>query len=156
MNAATSRPLPAILFGGGLAATIDIVYAVLRNWGNGRAPLWTLQSVASGWLGNNAFDGGVATGLLGLVSHYTILFVAAAIYWAASRRLTMLRTHWLLSGVIFGIAVYLFMNFVVLPLSEFPFHPKYPWDRLLEGFFSHAVGVGLPIAYACSRWSSRA
>jgi len=42
--------------------------------------------------------------------------------------------------------VYLFMNFVVLPLSAFPYHLKYPFLRLLEGFGSHAILVGLPIA----------
>jgi hypothetical protein len=144
----------AIFWGGGVAATIDIVYAVLRNWGNGRAPLWTLQSVATGWLGQRSFDGGLATGLLGLASHYAILFVAAAIYWAASRKLIVLRTQWLVPGLLFGIAVYLFMNFVVLKLSAFPFHLTYTWSRLLEGFFSHAVGVGLPIAYAAYRFTA--
>jgi hypothetical protein len=43
------------------------------------------------------------------------------------------------------------MNFVVLPVSAFPFHPKYPVMKLVEGFASHAVFVGLPIAWAAKR-----
>jgi hypothetical protein len=47
--------------------------------------------------------------------------------------------------------VYLFMNFVVLPLSAFPFTLSYTPMRLLEGFGSHALFVGVPIAIAI-RW----
>jgi len=43
-----NRSVMAVFLGGGIAATLDIVYAVLRNAGHGKAPLWTLQSVASG------------------------------------------------------------------------------------------------------------
>jgi hypothetical protein len=149
------RPGFAILVGGGIAATLDIVYAVLRNWGAGREPLWTLQSVASGWLGNGAFESGVNGGILGVVSHYGILFIAAALYFALSQRFAILRTKPLGCGLIFGVLVYLFMNFVVLPLSAFPFQLKYPWLRLLEGFASHAVFVGLPISLSIRRWTTR-
>jgi|SRR5712675_2287968 len=142
------RPVGAVLLGGGIAATCDIIYAILRNGGYGKSPLWVLQSVASGWLGNNAFESGGAGGALGLASHYAILFIAAAIYFAASRRFPVLRTQAVLCGATFGVLVYVFMNFVLLPLSAFPFHPTYPALKLLEGFFSHAVLVGLPIALA--------
>jgi hypothetical protein len=145
------RPITAILIGGGIAATFDIVYAVLRNCGNGRVPLWTLQSVASGWLGNGAFESGIAGGMLGLISHYAILFITAAIYFAISRRVPETRTQPLLCGATFGILVYLVMNFIVLPLSAFPFNPKYPPLKLLEGFVSHAVFVGLPIGWMVGR-----
>jgi hypothetical protein len=154
MNTATRyRPLTAILVGGGIAAVLDIVYAILRNGGYGKSPLWVLQSVASGWTGNGAFESGVAGGAIGLISHFAILFIAAALYWIASRRFPVLRTQWLLCGTVFGIAVYCFMNFAVLPLSAFPFNPKYPALKLLEGFASHAVFVGLPIGWAAKRWS---
>src|SRR5258707_8123666 len=79
-----------VVTGGGIAATLDIVYACVRNGGFGRSPEWVLQSVASGWLGNAAFTGGTPTALLGLASHYLILFVAAFLYLQASRRLPVL------------------------------------------------------------------
>ena len=146
-----SRPLPAILVGGGTAATLDILYACIRQAGFGRSPEWVLQSVASGLLGNAAFDSGPAGAALGLVSHYTILFVAAALYLLASQRVPVLRARPIICGALFGVMVYLFMNFVVLPLSAFPFHLAYPPMRLLEGFASHALFVGIPIALSV-RW----
>jgi hypothetical protein len=148
------NPWPAVLAGGGIAATLDIVYACIRNGMAGRDPSWVLQSVASGWFGSRAFEMGFVGSLVGLASHYAILFVAAAIYFAASTRLAVLRTRPAVCGAAFGVLVYLFMNFVVLPLSAFPFHPAPSWQRLLEGFFFHAVLVGMPIAF-CLRHRAR-
>lgn len=148
------RPMVAVLLGGSVAATLDIVYAIVRNGLRGRTPLWVLQSVASGWLGSDAFESGAIGGLIGLLSHYGILIVAAALYYAVSRHLPVLQTKALACGALFGVLVYLFMNFVVIPLSAIVFTLSYPPLRLLEGFVSHALLVGIPIALAI-RWSSR-
>lgn len=148
------RPVAGVLFGGGIAATLDLTYAILRNMGGGEPPLWTLQLVASGWLGPDSFNGGWSAGLLGLVSHYGILLVGAAVYYAASRRLPLLRSQAWACGALFGVLVYLFMNFLLLPLSAFPYHLTYPPLRLLEGLAAHAILVGIPIALAI-RWSTR-
>lgn len=145
------RPLFAVLLGGGIAATLDIVYACLSNAQYGKTPLWTLQSVASGWLGSPAFASGLAGGLIGLVSHYSILIVGAATYFAVSKRLPILRTQAVAFGAVFGALVYLFMNFVVLLLSAFPYKLSYPPLRLVEGLMSHALFVGIPIALCIRR-----
>ena len=112
-----------------------------------------LQSVASGWTGEAAFTSGTTGGIIGLLSHYGILFVAAAIYLVASRSFPILRSRAMACGILFGVLVYLFMNFVVLPLSAFPFDLSYPPLRLLEGFVSHGFLVGIPIALAIRRYS---
>ena len=132
----------AVLIGGGVAATLDIIYAIVRNGGYGKSPLWVLQSVASGWMGEGAFASGIAGGVVGLLSHYGILFVAAAIYLMASCSFPVLRSQAMACGAIF----------VVLPLSAFPFDFPYPMSRLLEGFVSHALFVGLPIALAIRKY----
>ena len=144
----------AVLVGGGAAALIDIVYACVRQAGFGRSVEWTLQSVASGWLGMDAFTSGMTGALLGLASHFLILFVAAYLYLLASRRHAFLATQAVACGALFGVGVYLFMNFVVLKISAFPFRLTYDWLRLLEGFTSHALFVGIPIALAVRKWGS--
>jgi hypothetical protein len=149
------RPFTAVLIGGCIAATFDIVYACISNAQYGKAPLWVLQSVASGWLGSAAFDSGLGGGLLGLASHYTMLIIAAAVYYWASRRVPVLRSQAVAYGALFGVLVYLFMNFVVLPLSAFPYTLSYPPRRLIEGFATHAMFVGIPIAL-CNRWLTQA
>ncbi len=150
------RPLLGVMLGGFAAATFDIIYACVRNAGFGRSPTWVLQSVASGWQGKEAFDGGIASAALGLGSHYFILLVAALIYLRVSARVPALRTRAVAFGALFGVLVYLFMNFVVLPLSAFPFKLSYPAMRLIEGFASHALFVGIPIAMAIRRFAGPA
>lgn len=148
------HPVTAVLLGGGIAATLDIVYACISNAQYGKTPLWVLQSVATGWLGKDAFASGVTGGTIGLVSHYSILFVAAAVYWMASNRFPMLRKHAIACGALFGALVYLFMNFVVLPLSAFPYKLSHPPIRLMEGLLTHALFVGIPIALCIRRWAT--
>ena len=156
MKIETQRPKSTssargILAGGLLAGLFDITYAIVWLSFRGRSPLWTLQSVASGLLGNSAFEGGVASGLLGLITHFTIATGAAITYWAATRKLEPLRRHPVPAGLAFGVLVYLFMNFVVLPVSAFPFELHYPIVTLARGFLSHALLVGLPIALCLRR-----
>ena len=147
------RATTGVLIGGGVAATLDIVYAFVMSTQAGISPTRVLQSVASGWLGKQAFDGGMPAAVLGLLSHYGILFVAAALYLAASRRFPLLRHRAVTCGLVFGVGVYLFMNFVVVPLAAVPFELSYtPW-KLAQGFLSHSVLVGLPIALAIRRYS---
>jgi hypothetical protein len=150
----SSRPVLAVLLGGGIAATLDIIYACISNAQYGKTPLWVFQSVASGWFGSTAFSGGLFTGAVGLASHYGILFVAAAVYWMVSTRLPILRSHAVACGAMFGALAYLFMNFVVLPLSAFPYKLSYPTLRVVEGLASHAIFVGIPIALCVKRWAA--
>ena len=147
-----SRPVFAVLVGGGIAATLDIVYACISNAQYGKSPLWVFQSVASGWLGSAAFTSGLFGGSVGLASHYGILFAGAAVYLMASIRFPILRSRAVACGTIFGALVYLFMNFVVLPLSAFPYKLSYPPLRLIEGLASHALFVGIPIALCVRLW----
>jgi len=149
------RPVIGLLVGGLIAGTLDILYAVVMWLSRGRSPEWVLQSVATGWLGSAAFDGGAAAATLGLVSHYGISICAAAVFYLASRRVAFLRERAVLSGLVFGVCVYLVMNFVVMPLSSAPFKIKYTASVLAQGFASHAVLFGVPIALAVRYFSVR-
>ena len=82
-----------------------------------------LKFIASGLLGAAAFQGGAAIAALGLALHFVIALGAAAVYWAASRRIAFLATHPVPSGLLYGVAVYFFMNLVVIPLSAVPPRP---------------------------------
>ena len=146
----------AILAGGGIAATFDIIYAIVYSWIRAKVPpIAILQSVASGLLGQRAYDGGMATALLGLGLHYSMGFVIAAIFWFASRRLRFMTERAVLAGLCYGVCVYFVMNFVVLPLSAFPTQMTYTPVRMAINIAAHMVLFGLPIALA-TRAASRA
>ena len=154
-DANRSRAIPAILLGGLIAGVCDITYAFIFYYlRNGVGPTRILQSVASGALGAQAFTGGAKTAIIGALFHFFIAICAAGIYYVASRPLGFMINHAVISGVLYGVCVYLFMNLVVLKLSALPRKPTYPWPVLLTGLLIHMFGIGLPIALAV-RWDSK-
>jgi hypothetical protein len=138
-----SRAVPAILVGGLAAGALDLIAAfILYGW---NVP----HSIASGLIGSEAArSGGVPTWILGVVLHFFIACVAAAVYWAASRRLTFLREYAFVCGLFFGIAVYLVMQLIVLPLSALHATGPYTYRGLVQGLLIHMFIVGLPISYS--------
>src|ERR1700682_6173269 len=100
--------------------------------------------IASGALGSSAYKQGTKSAALGLFFHFFIATAAATVYLIASRHLAMLIAHPYLSGALFGIAVHLFMIFVVIPLSATsrPFSAT----AFLAQLVIHVVFVGLSIA----------
>jgi hypothetical protein len=133
-----------------LAGVLDITAAFVR-WGK---PVRILQGIASGLLGPRAFQGGWGIVALGMTLHFVIAFSAAAVYYAASRKLVFLRSHAVLWGLLYGIAVYMFMSWVVVPLSAFP-KSKAPFSvtGVAISLLTHMFCVGLPIALAVRRFA---
>ena len=115
MTTITKQQYFAVVAGGLAAGAFDLVYAFVLAAIGGSTPLKILQSIASGVLGANAFKGGVAAAILGLALHLGITVVAAAMFFVAARRSTIVQRHYILFGLMFGILVYLAMNFAVLP-----------------------------------------
>ena len=145
----------AILWGGLLAGVGDIVFAFVVSWLRGVGPVRVLQSVASGLLGRAAAEGGLATAALGALLHFLIAFAWAAAYWLASRRLKVLARHPVVCGLLYGVVVYFFMYFVVLPLSAIYFPLTRTASSILLNAAGHMLLVGLPIALATSKFSDK-
>jgi hypothetical protein len=142
-----ARNARLVALGGAIAATLDILYALIFFGARGVAPERILQSIASGLLGPAAYRGGAASAVLGLLLHLLIAIAAAALFYAVARRRPWLREQWLAAGVIFGLVVYVVMNFVVVPLSAFPHRQTFAPAAIVGGLLVHALGVGVPIAF---------
>lgn len=144
--------MPAILLGGLISGSIDLAFAFTYNGARGFSPVAVLQSIASGWLGPDSFKDGAASAALGAVSHYFILTVAAAIYLATSRRMVLLTRRTIICGMLYGIAIYVFMHLVVLPLSAAPKF-KFSWTSTISDFSVHMLLLGPAIALAVRKYS---
>jgi uncharacterized membrane protein YagU involved in acid resistance len=151
MSSRHERATRRVLLAGIVGATFDIVYAFLYYGWKGLSPERILQSVASGWLGKSSFDRGWYSAELGLVSHYAIVIVAAALFYAVARRWHWLRDEPITAGLIYGLCIYGFMNFVVLPLSAFPYPVRCPLLTTATGLLVHMFGVGLSISLITRR-----
>jgi uncharacterized membrane protein YagU involved in acid resistance len=161
---------------------LDIVYAFVvygpRSYGV--SPQQVLQSVAAGWIGREASRaGGWDTALLGLGSHFLIATLMAAVYVLAAQGMKMLTTRAILWGLLYGLVLYVAMNYVVVPLSAAGanghmaaslgeatarlqesfsqirprYDANYPW-MLAGTIFTHTVLVGLPIALIAKRFAT--
>lgn len=150
-----ARPLQAVVFAGALAGTLDIVAAFIVYGMLGAMPIRILQSISSGLLGAAAFQGGASTAALGLGLQIFIATVAAWAYYVGSRRLPVLTQRPITWGAAYGVAVYIFMNVVVVPLSAVPKRP-FNWKLAPIIVTIHIVCVGVPIAVVLQRYRSPA
>lgn len=136
-----------MLVAGLVAGAIDIGYACAFWYIRaGTAPQRIFQSVAAGVLGPSAFTGGASTAGLGLLLHFGIALVVAIVFALAALRVPRLARQPWRWGILYGIAVYAVMNYVVVPLSAAggggAGNPLWVTLTVLV----HAFGIGVPVA----------
>lgn len=103
------------LAGGALDfAAASIIYplaypglSIMRIW----------QSVAEGVLGKASYEGGAATAAIGVALHFFIALCAGMALAFVMSRVELSQRLWPLSGAVYGVSMYFFMQKVVLPLS---------------------------------------
>jgi len=134
-----------VAYGGLTVGALDGLDAVVFFGLRGVPAPRIFQAIASGLLGRAAFQGGLATVALGVALHFFIAFTVVVTFYAASRRLPALTRRPLVWGPLYGIAVYLVMNLIVLPLSAAAHGMPSP-PVLVNGVLIHMFGVGLPSA----------
>jgi len=135
-------PARAVVYGTLVVGILDAADALIFFGLKGATPTRIFQSIASGLLGRAAFSGGLRTALLGVALHFIIAFLIVSTFLVASRYIRILRRAPVWSGLIYGIAVYLVMNFVVVPLSAAGRGPL-SWPVVVNGVLIHTLGVGL-------------
>lgn len=151
-----SQALRAIGWAGLVAGSLDITAALVLAALEGKSPVYLFQAIAGGLLGMSSFQGGLATALLGAFFHFLIAFTAAAVFYAASRKLKFLVRHATPSGLLYGLIVYVFMNYIVLPMSAY--HTKItlpPMAELIKSISIIMFLVGLPIALIVRKYSNQ-
>jgi hypothetical protein len=139
-----------IVLGGLCSGLIDLVYASTRTALRGGSVLQPWKGVASGLLGASARDGGMGMALIGVALHFIITFGAAALFYLIIKRLPWFVQRPLITGVLFGFAFLLVMNYVILPLSAIG-RPIYVGEGFLWAIPGHVIMMGLPIAWFVTR-----
>ena len=142
----------AVLWAGFACGVLDITAAFIVYGFFGAKPVPLLQGIASGLLGPKAFQGGLATALLGLLCHFVIAYGAATVFFAASRAIPFFIQNAVISGALYGVAAYFFMNRIVLPLSAAAKRP-FSLKLMIIGVIIHIFCVGLPISLSLRRFS---
>jgi hypothetical protein len=134
-----------------LVGVLDISDAFIFYALRGVSPVRILQGIAFGVLGRASFTMGNRSALLGLIFHFFIASSAATVYLLASRKLP-LSDHPFLYGTLFGIALYIAMNYVVIPLSRIGLRPTPPLIHLINGVAALIFCIGIPLAFIARRY----
>lgn len=117
-----------MVLAGILAGTLDIGAACLINQ---VGPVIVCQAIARGILGRASFDQGLASATFGLVLQWIMSVAIAACCFFASRRLPRgLQGRWIVTGLLFGVVIFLIMNYVVVPLSAVRHVPHFDASQL--------------------------
>ena len=155
MNASQTKSwtIPAIATAGLIAGILDIASAFIIAELKGTGSIRMLQGIASGLLGSQSFDGGMATAGLGLAIHFLIAFTAASVFYVGSRQFSFLTRHAVASGLLYGIAVYVFMYWLVVPFAFV--NTRHSISRDVTAVIVHMVLIGLPIALVVRRFSQK-
>lgn len=152
LSVGNPRAIRGLLVGWLLCGILDISSAVIISLYRHVSPFRMLQGIASGLLGQQSFQGGKATAALGLSLHFFIAFCAATVFFLASRKLSFLTRHPVISGLLYGIAVYIVMYWIVVPLSAIHRHPT-ALSQIPLPVIVHMFCVGLPISLSVWRYS---
>jgi asparagine N-glycosylation enzyme membrane subunit Stt3 len=148
-----STAFPAIATGGLIVGVLDITSAFIIWWCKGVGPERGLQGIAAGLLGSQSFQGGAMTAGLGLALHFFVAFVVVSVFYLASRKIEFLTIHPVVSGLLYGIGVYMVMYWIVLP-TAFPTFRHRVWNELLAVAI-HISLIGLPCALIVRRYSQQ-
>jgi hypothetical protein len=134
-----------------LVGALDgLAAALLYFIRSGKNPLAVYRYIASGVVGPEALAGGMVMGLLGILFHFVIAMGWTILFFVASAQLPFLSKHWLLSGVGYGIFVWLMMNLLVIPISRVPSSPI-TWSSVTMGMSVLILCIGIPISFMARR-----
>jgi hypothetical protein len=137
--------LRAIVTAGLVVGVLDISSAFVIWLERGVGLQRGLQGIAAGLLGTKSYEGGMATAGMGLAIHFLVAFVVVSVFYLASRRIRLLTKQPVVSGVFYGIGVYIVMYWFVLP-TAFPMF-RHRLSNELLAVAIHISLIGLPTAF---------
>jgi hypothetical protein len=149
-----SQAIRAIVTAGLVVGVLDISSAFVIWLQRGVALQRGLQGIAAGLVGAKSYEGGIVTAGLGLVLHFFVAFVVVSIFYLASRKIPFLTKQPFVSGVFYGIGVYIVMYWFVLPTAFSTFRHRFSNELLAVAV--HISLIGLPTAFIVRRYSQLA
>jgi hypothetical protein len=148
---AIPKAFNTIVYGGLTVGTLDAVAACINAANRGVPPDRVFQYISSALLGREtAYAGGFATILIGVLMHYCVAFGVATTFYLISSRVPTLLRHAVLVGMVYGVAVYFIMGYLIVPLTRVT-QGSATLSGTLIGISIHMFCVGLPPAL----WAKR-
>ena len=136
-----------------ISGTLDIAFAMILTLWFGREILNMLRYVASGPF-PAATEMGAAGAILGLVVHFALMAIMAAVLMLYLKRNIDQVDHPYWVGTMYGLVTYGVMNLVVVPRRFDAPLPPSPLSIATQ-MFAHIVLVGIPMALVARKYLRR-
>lgn len=150
MRPTVKVPVQKIIWTGLLVGTLDMLAALLDYYINtGKGPAGVLTYIASGVFGRAAMSGGVTMQLTGLVFHYIIALLFTLFFFWLYAKTTWMAHHRILTGLVYGLFIWITMNLVVVRLSNAPHAPlraMQPW-KAFKAYLILVGMIGIPLSF---------
>ena len=135
-----------------MAGTLDISAAIVHYLIKTRKnPVTILNYIASGLFGKAAFTDNKWMPAIGLTLHYCIAIIFTAFFFLIYPKMKFLSVNIVVSGLVYGIFVWIIMNLIVVPLSGISRFPS----SVLQSVISALIlmfAIGLPVAIMAYRY----
>ncbi len=137
-----------IITTGLIVGTLDALAAIVVYSAD---PYRLFQFIASGAVGREiAFSDGHGSFFLGVFFHYFIATFWSGFFVVIYYRIKWVRSNRIISGLLYGVVIWIVMNMVVLRLSQIA-APTPPLKSIVIGALILMLAVGLPIALLTKR-----
>ncbi len=155
MNPKTISLPAAILLSGLIVGTFDAVAASVFSYGfSGASPDRVFRYVASGIFGKEALTGGMSVAVWGLFFHYIVATGWTALFYFLHPIISGLSSSKYLTGIAYGLFIWLMMNFAVVPLSNVPPSVFHFTIRTAVMIMIHMFVIGVPISFMANKYYS--
>lgn len=140
------RLFTVILLSGLLVGTLDILAAFIDVYiATGRGPEGICRYIASGVFGNDAFTGGSAMIIWGLIFHFIIAFSFTIFFFWLYRNMKFVRRFPVPAAILYGIFMWAITQRVVVPLSNTPPGGGFHILKALKAIAILIVMISLPL-----------
>ena len=142
----------AIFKAGLIAGTLDILSAFIQFYiKTGKDPLKVLNYITKIVCENTAVagymsDNEIAMQAFGLVFHFCIAFAWTLFFFIILPRIKLLRYNKILSGLVYGIFVWIMMNLVCIPLYRGISYQFTNTKQTIVAILILMLAVGIPIS----------
>ena len=140
--------ISTILIAGLVAGILDGSAASIQFMINsgGKSPAIVFKYISSALLDKEAYNGGTGIVIMGILLHMLIATIWAAIFYLLYKNINWITNNILLSGILYGILVWIAMNRIVVPLTKIPRPASFDITKASIAMLILIFCIGIPIA----------
>ncbi|MFI5171398.1 MAG: hypothetical protein ACHQFW_03365 [Chitinophagales bacterium] len=135
-----------------LVGTLDLLSACIHYYiKTGDDPSVILPYIASAIFGASAYQGGLIMYLAGFCLHYLNAFIFTIIFFWLYPKLKFFSKSKILTGILYGLFIWLVMNLIVVPNTRIP-HRPWVVESIIINALILIIAIGIPLSIIASNY----